>query len=57
LIEFSDAAVAETREISDEIYIDMDENGRLVSMTIEHAKTSAQIKEVSFQEVAGNSAA
>jgi uncharacterized protein YuzE len=57
LIEFSDAAVAETRDISDEIYIDMDENGRLVSMTIEHAKTSARIKEVSFQEVAGNSAA
>ncbi len=52
LIEFADRMVAETREISEDIYVDMDEDGRLVSMTIEHAKTSAGIKELSFQEVA-----
>ena len=57
LIEFADRMVAETREISEDIYVDMDEDGRLVSMTIEHAKTSAQIKELSFEEVAGTSAA
>ena len=57
LIEFADRMVAETREISEDIYVDMDEDGRLVSMTIEHAKTSARIKELSFQEVAENSAA
>ena len=57
LIEFADRVVAETREISEDIYVDMDEDGRLVSMTIEHAKTSARIKELSFQEVAETSAA
>ena len=57
LIEFADRMVAETREISEDIYVDMDEDGRLVSMTIEHAKTSAQIQELSFQEVAETSAA
>jgi len=57
LIEFADRMVAETREISQDIYVDMDEDGRLVSMTIEHAKTSARIKELSFQEVAETSAA
>ena len=57
LIEFADRMVAETREISEDIYVDMDEDGRLVSMTIEHAKTSARIKELSFQEVGENSAA
>ena len=57
LIEFADRMVVETREISEDIYVDMDADGRLVSMTIEHAKTSAQIKELSFQEVAETSAA
>jgi uncharacterized protein YuzE len=57
LIEFADRMVAETREISEDIYVDMDDDVRLVSMTIEHAKTSARIKELSFQEVAETSAA
>ena len=57
LIEFAEHRVSETREISEDIYVDLDEKGRLVSMTIEHAKTSARIKELSFQEVAEGSAA
>lgn len=57
LIEFVDRMVAETREISEDIYVDMDGDGRLVSMTIEHAKTSARIKELSFQEVTDTTAA
>ncbi|NMW20167.1 MAG: DUF2283 domain-containing protein [Chlorobiaceae bacterium] len=35
--------VVETREISENIYIDIDEKGNLVSMTIEHAKENAEI--------------
>lgn len=57
LIEFADRMVAETREISEDIYVDIDEDGRLVSMTIEHANTSARIKELSFQEIAQTTAA
>jgi uncharacterized protein YuzE len=57
LIEFADRMVAETRELSEDIYVDMDQDGRLVSMTIEHAQTSARIKELSFQEVAETTAA
>lgn len=52
LIEFSVSPVEETREISQDIYVDLDGEGRLVSMTIEHARTSAAIKEFSFEEVA-----
>ncbi|MBM4275108.1 MAG: DUF2283 domain-containing protein [Deltaproteobacteria bacterium] len=37
LIEFSTAPVVETREITENLYIDLDQNGNLVSMTIEHA--------------------
>jgi len=57
LIEFADRLVAETREISEDVYVDMDEHGGLVSMTIEHAKTAAQIKDLTFQEIVGTSAA
>ncbi|MBI4687465.1 MAG: DUF2283 domain-containing protein [Nitrospirae bacterium] len=37
-IEFSNVSVVETKEISENLYIDLDEKGNLVSMTIEHAK-------------------
>ena len=55
LIEFALNAVAETREISEDIYVDLDREGRLVNMTIEHARDSATIKELSFQEIGSNS--
>ena len=34
LIEFSNEPVVETREISENLYIDLDEKGNLVCMTI-----------------------
>ena len=37
LLELSDGIVDETREISENVYVDLDKNGNLVSMTIEHA--------------------
>jgi len=37
LIEFSNAEVVETKEISENLYIDLDNKGNLVGMTIEHA--------------------
>jgi uncharacterized protein YuzE len=51
LIEFSDASVVETREISENLYIDLDEKGNLVSMTIEHAKKIANISELTFLQM------
>jgi uncharacterized protein YuzE len=50
-IEFTDRGVHETREISENIYIDVDEKGNIVSMTIEHAKANAGLREFSYQEV------
>ena len=43
LIEFSNESIVETKEISENLYIDLDGNGNLVSMTIEHAKERANI--------------
>jgi uncharacterized protein YuzE len=50
LLEFSSRAVEETREISENIYIDLDKDGNLVSMTIEHAQESANLPSVNVEE-------
>ena len=50
-IEFADKDVFETREISENIYIDIDGQGKIVSMTIEHAKASAGQWELSYHEM------
>jgi len=54
LVEFTDNEVAETKEISENIYADRDGQGNLVSMTIEHARKNAELHEFSFQEVVGS---
>ena len=54
LVEFFDKKVAETREINENIYIDLDEDGSLVSMTIEHAREKANIAELSFIQMTGS---
>ena len=41
----------ETKEISKNIYDDLDQNGNLVNMTIEHAKANAGLREFSYQEM------
>ena len=51
LLEFADRDVFETREISENIYIDIDSDGNLVGMTIEHAKEKANIGELSYQQI------
>lgn len=51
LVEFTENEVAETKEISESIYVDLDRQGNLVNMTIEHARINARLPEVSYQEV------
>ncbi len=51
LVEFSTHPVEETKEINENIYIDLDKMGNLVNMTIEHAKSQANISELSFQQL------
>jgi uncharacterized protein YuzE len=51
LIEFANREVYETKEISEDIYIDLDQHGNLVNMTIEHAKAKAGLHEFSYQEM------
>lgn len=55
-VEFIDRAVYETKEISENIYADIDEKGNIVSMTIEHAKVNAGLWEFSYQEMSRQTA-
>jgi uncharacterized protein YuzE len=42
LLEFSDYPVFETKEINENIYLDLDKDGNLIGMTIEHAISQAK---------------
>jgi uncharacterized protein YuzE len=55
-IEFKDKVVHETKEISENIYIDLDEKGNIVNMTIEQARDNAGLWEFSYQEMSRKTA-
>lgn len=51
LLEFSKNLPVETREVNENIYLDLDSQGRVVSMTIEHAGQSADMNEFLYQRI------
>ena len=52
LINFSDKGVAETRDVNENLLIELDRDGNLVSMTIEHAKRQMDVENFSYQKIA-----
>ncbi len=53
LVNFSDRKIARTQDLGENVLIEMDEEGRLVSMTVEHAKQQMNVTEFSYQLAAG----
>lgn len=51
LINFTDKEIVETRDLNENILIELDKDGNLVSMTIEHARRQADIEDFSYQQV------
>jgi uncharacterized protein YuzE len=49
LVSFSESRIAETRDLSENVLVELDENGRVVSMTMEHAKQQTDVSEFSYQ--------
>ena len=49
LVSFSDKKIAETRDLDENILLELDENGHVVSLTIEHAKQQMDVNEFSYQ--------
>jgi uncharacterized protein YuzE len=49
LVNFSDKKVVETRDLNENVLVELDDAGRIVSMTIEHAKQQTDVGEFSYQ--------
>ncbi|MDI6751385.1 MAG: DUF2283 domain-containing protein [bacterium] len=51
LVNFTDKEVVKTQDLSENVLLDLDKNGNIVSMTIEHARRQANIDNFSFQQI------
>lgn len=51
LINFNDNLVYETKDINENTLVELDESGNVVSMTFEHAKSVANINDISYQQL------
>ena len=50
-IEFKDRPVIETRDLDENTLLDLDAEGNICAITVEHASTRAGIPEFSYEEV------
>jgi uncharacterized protein YuzE len=51
LLEIGGGTPTETRELSEDIYLDLDETGHVVSITVEHASLRGDLSEVTFKRI------
>lgn len=51
LLEISHHPSVETQVVNDNLYLDLDEHGQVVRITIEHASRSANVGELLYQRV------
>jgi len=49
LVTLNDKKIVETRDLNENILVELDDQGRVVSMTIEHAKQQTDVSEFSYQ--------
>jgi uncharacterized protein YuzE len=50
-IELREAVVAETRDLDENTQIEVDDQGRMVAITIEHAQQRAELSNFAFERV------
>jgi len=50
VVELVDTPIEETRELNENVYLDLDADGNLVSLTIEHARECANLPEMVFSQ-------
>jgi len=51
LVEFSSEPPVETQELNENIYLDLDDRGRVVGLTIEHAGQQTDLREFLYQRI------
>jgi uncharacterized protein YuzE len=52
LVTLNNLPVAQTKDLDENTLLDLDSNGNLVSITIEHARERADIANFSFEQIA-----
>ena len=52
LIELKAGSVAETRDLDEDTLLDLDAQGQVLAITLEHATTRAELSNFSFDRVA-----
>ncbi len=50
-IEFRDAPVAETRDLDENTLLDVDRDGNICAITVEHASRHAGIPQFSYEQI------
>lgn len=51
LLEFNDRPVAETFAFGENVCVDVDDQGNVVSITVEHARSNANLPELRYEEI------
>lgn len=51
-IEFRKSEIAETRDLDENTLLDVDSEGNVVALTMEHARQRADIPQFSFEQIA-----
>lgn len=51
LMEFRDAQVVETRDLDENTFLDLDADGNVCAITVEHASKRAGAPEVTYEQV------
>ena len=49
LLQFNDREIAETYDLNEDVLVEMDREGRVVSVTVEHAGRQTDVNEFSYQ--------
>ncbi|MFP4042409.1 MAG: DUF2283 domain-containing protein [Bacteroidales bacterium] len=51
LVNFNNNEITDTKDLNENVLVEMDKNGNVVSMTIEHAQQQTEIASFSFNQV------
>ncbi|MGA2298642.1 MAG: DUF2283 domain-containing protein [FCB group bacterium] len=51
LINFNSNEITETKDLTENILVELDKQGNLVSMTLEHAKNMVNVFDFSYQQI------
>jgi len=51
-VELSGSNIAQTKELNENLYVDLDSEGKVVSFTVEHAKSSSKKLNFSYETIA-----